>query len=102
MKSINFVTSGALLLCSVLGSQLVVAETIEIPVAKQGQHLSEVKRPRKGISQQQVASEFGEPVSTFGPTGNPPITRWDYANFSVYFEYDHVIHSVLKHKAPSK
>jgi hypothetical protein len=26
--------------------------------------------------------------------GQPPITRWDYASYSVYFEYDRVIDSV--------
>ena len=28
------------------------------------------------------------------PSGKPPITRWDYDGFSVYFEHQHVIHAV--------
>ena len=28
----------------------------------------------------------------------PPITRWDYPSFSVYFEHDKVIHAVAKHQ----
>jgi hypothetical protein len=32
------------------------------------------------------------------PVGQPPITRWDYREFSVYFEYDHVINSVRHHQ----
>jgi hypothetical protein len=27
--------------------------------------------------------------------GEPPITRWDYGSYSVYFEYDVVLFSVL-------
>jgi hypothetical protein len=27
--------------------------------------------------------------------GAPPITRWDYPNFSVFFEGDRVIHAVV-------
>jgi len=26
--------------------------------------------------------------------GKPPITRWDYPSFSVFFEHDRVIHAV--------
>ena len=28
--------------------------------------------------------------------GEPPITRWEYRNMIVYFEYDRVIHAVMK------
>jgi hypothetical protein len=27
--------------------------------------------------------------------GKPPISRWEYPGFIVYFESDHVIHSVV-------
>jgi hypothetical protein len=30
-----------------------------------------------------------------------PITRWDYPQFSVYFEHDRVLHSVLVSGAPA-
>ena len=33
-----------------------------------------------------------------GTVGQPPITRWDYREFSVYFEYDHVVKSVIHHQ----
>jgi hypothetical protein len=26
--------------------------------------------------------------------GHPPITRWDYPAYSVFFEHDHVLHTV--------
>jgi hypothetical protein len=28
--------------------------------------------------------------------GAPPITRWDYADFSVFFEHNLVIHAVAR------
>ena len=53
-----------------------------------------VPSPTRGMTMQQVESKFGAPSAKSQPVGKPPITRWDYAGFAVYFEYDHVIHSV--------
>jgi len=50
--------------------------------------------PTRGMTMQQVEARFGAPTNKSAPVGKPPITRWDYAGFVVYFEYDHVIHSV--------
>jgi outer membrane protein assembly factor BamE (lipoprotein component of BamABCDE complex) len=55
---------------------------------------SAVPSPTRGMSMQQVEAKFGAPTNKSGPVGKPPISRWDYAGFIVYFEYDHVIHSV--------
>jgi hypothetical protein len=49
--------------------------------------------PSKGMTQAQVKSAFGEPSLTKPPVGKPPISRWDYSNYSVYFEGKYVIHS---------
>ena len=78
-----------------LSSHRVFAETIVIPV---GQHSTSVKLPKKGTSKQAVTAAFGEPLSSKAPVGNPPIATWNYADFSVYFEYDHVVHAVANHK----
>ena len=56
--------------------------------------------PSRGMSMDQVRARFGEPVSVSGPVGgdrpqHPPITRWNYAEFSVYFERSLVIDSVI-------
>jgi len=53
-------------------------------------------RPTRGMSQAKVESAYGSPVSVDSPVGEPPITRWEYADFVVFFEYDKVIHAVLK------
>jgi hypothetical protein len=53
-------------------------------------------RPTRGMSQARVESKYGAPASVQAPVGDPPITRWEYADFIVYFEYDKVIHAVRK------
>ena len=53
--------------------------------------------PSRGMSQESVESKYGNPTSVKAPVGDPPISRWEYANFVVFFEYDKVIHTVTKH-----
>jgi len=55
---------------------------------------SGVEKPTRGASMKAVEARFGAPAARHEAVGKPPITRWDYAGFSVYFEYDHVIHAV--------
>ena len=50
--------------------------------------------PHRGLSKTQVETRFGEPSSKQGPVGTPAIYRWNYTNYSVFFENDIVIHSV--------
>lgn len=52
------------------------------------------ERPARGSSMARVEARFGAPATRSGPVGQPPITRWDYADFVVFFEYDHVVHAV--------
>lgn len=52
--------------------------------------------PKRGSTQASVESKYGQPNSTQAPVGDPPIERWVYADFVVYFEYDRVIHTVAK------
>ena len=59
---------------------------------------SPVATPARGQSMAQVESQFGAPTERFAAVGQPPITRWVYADKVVYFEYDHVVHAVaLRH-----
>ena len=63
--------------------------------------------PTRGMSMANVEHIFGAPqqklpaVPDPGTKLHPPITRWIYPNFVVYFEYNVVIHTVLK-KHPFK
>jgi hypothetical protein len=74
------------------------ADIIQIPAGKQNPELADMERPQRGQSQDAVLRQFGQPVSRQTPRGNPPITRWEYPGFVVYFEHSHVIHSVIKHR----
>jgi hypothetical protein len=48
-----------------------------------------------------VESTFGAPEAKVAPVGDPPITRWEYKDFVVFFEYDRVIHTVIRRQASS-
>jgi len=52
-------------------------------------------RPERGASKHSVQARFGEPQSKQAPVGQPPIARWVYPGYTVYFEYDHVIDTVV-------
>lgn len=73
----------------------VQAEVVKIPISQQG---ADIETPHTGVSQESVLSKFGEPDQRTEPVGVPPISRWIYPNFTVYFEYDHVITSVIHKK----
>lgn len=55
---------------------------------------STVEKPKRGFTMAQVEARFGAPVSKHDAVGAPPITRWDYPGFAVFFEHDRVIHAV--------
>ena len=67
---------------------------IIIPAGSQGAHQDSVEVPAKGLKQAQVLDRFGEPERRSPAKGEPPISRWWYPQFVVYFEGDTVIHSV--------
>ncbi|MCU7856757.1 MAG: hypothetical protein KZQ79_13890 [Candidatus Thiodiazotropha sp. (ex Lucinoma borealis)] len=54
-----------------------------------------VSRPSRSMTMDQVTQRFGQPMNAYPSVGEPPITRWDYGNYSVFFEYKHVLTSVL-------
>lgn len=58
--------------------------------------------PQKSSTMNQVRAQFGDPISESAAVGEPPITRWEYATFIVYFEHQHVITSVLKKSKPTE
>lgn len=52
--------------------------------------------PSRGMTMESVEANYGAPAVRRPPVGDPPITRWEYTDFVVYFEYKRVIHSVPK------
>jgi len=75
------------------------AETILIDDQVQVRE-SAVEKPKRGVTMTQVEAKFGAPVTRHNAVGAPPITRWDYPGFSVFFEHDRVIDSVATGSAP--
>jgi len=73
-------------------SQGIYAQNIAIPLGNQGNAI--IQTPYLGWTQAEVQENFGTPLDREGPVGDPAITIWNYAQFSVYFEYDRVLHSV--------
>lgn len=56
---------------------------------------TDVARPKGGMTMAAVESRFGTPRERHPTVGTPPITRWDYDSFSVFFEKDRVIDAVV-------
>ncbi|NLY57346.1 MAG: phosphodiesterase [Gammaproteobacteria bacterium] len=75
----------------------VQADTLTIPLGQQASG-QQVNLPQRGTSTSQVQRQHGEPTTRHAAVGQPPITRWDYPGYSVYFEYDHVVHAVRHHQ----
>ena len=59
---------------------------------------SDASRPTRGMTAASVESRFGAPAAKVAAVGDPPISRWEYQDFVVFFEYDRVIHAVVKRK----
>lgn len=72
------------------------ADTLKMQVRReQGQSM-----PTRGMSMAQVEKRFGAPTRKLPTRGGgskyqPPINRWVYPGYVVYFERSTVIHSVL-------
>lgn len=56
---------------------------------------SDVDCPGRGMTMKTVEAKFGAPQERHEAVGQPPISRWDYPTFSVFFEHEYVIHSVV-------
>lgn len=73
------------------------ADEVRVPISEQGRGAA-IETPKSGITQASVEQKFGAPQAVHGPVGDPPITKWVYSSFTVYFEYDRVIHTVIHHQ----
>jgi hypothetical protein len=82
------------LVCSLMmGAPAVLADVLlldEIDAARASASL----RPARGMTKERVEADFGPPTARRAPVGDPPIERWEYPGFVVYFEYQYVIHAV--------
>jgi hypothetical protein len=74
----------------------VSADTLDMSAAEAESYFEAPGKPSRGMTQARVEASYGTPESRRSPVGDPPISRWDYQDFVVYFEYDKVIHAVSR------
>lgn len=85
-----------------LGIILAGPASADVLLMESIQSVPTVQTPRNGMNMDSVRKNFGNPVkehpavSTTGNPSHPPITRWDYQDFSVFFENELVLHSVVR------
>ncbi|MGD9021379.1 MAG: hypothetical protein PVF46_06240 [Lysobacterales bacterium] len=72
--------------------QAVYADVLLIDEVRQA---GRMELPRNGQSKADVESKYGAPAEKKGAVGDPPISSWKYDTYSVYFEYDLVLSTVL-------
>jgi hypothetical protein len=81
------ITCGLLVVAPLATADSLILDGIDF--ARASEHM----RPVRGTSMESV--HYGTPTSQQAAVGGPPIARWNYADFVVYFEYDLVIHAVV-------
>lgn len=93
MKNVRFAIFSALC-CAIFAAAS--AQTLDMSAENQASTFDAPGKPTRGMTQANVESSFGTPQSIVSAVGDPPISRWEYAGFVVFFEHDRVIHSVSK------
>ena len=78
--------------------QAIYADVLLIEEVRQADRM---ELPKNGQKKADVEARFGAPVQKNGAVGDPPITRWEYQTFIVYFENQTVIHAVDKRSTSS-
>ena len=92
MRCTSWLVSAALAL-ALAGPAL--ADELKVPAASGG-----ADKPSSGMSMESVEAKYGAPTRRVPAVGGasaqqPPITRWEYPGFTVYFENNHVVHTVV-------
>ena len=70
------------------------ADELKVPAPRGG-----ADKPTSGMSMESVEAKYGAPTRRApavggATTAQPPITRWEYPGFVVYFEHNRVVHTV--------
>ena len=91
----------AVLVAPTAGADTLLIERVQAEAA--------ITMPARGTTMAQVEARFGAPMQKLAPVSgpnnrrvNPPITRWVYPAFEVYFEHSHVIDAVLIKATPTE
>lgn len=93
----SFSLTSAALLLALGGAAPAFADVLQMPQSGPTSPLpAGMEIPVRGMHMDQVEQMYGKPHSVEAPVGKPPITRWEYPGYTVYFEYSYVIQSVVK------
>lgn len=95
MLNLTRFTAIALLLLGL--SANLSAESVALPDNSAKQTEFSVQLPGRAMSMETVQKRFGEPTTKYPAVGQPPITKWVYEKFTVYFESEYVIHAVVNY-----
>ncbi|MGR6873718.1 hypothetical protein ACU6U9_15715 [Pseudomonas sp. HK3] len=109
MKSLTQIAYSCVSLILVLGCSLAYAQNMDDSLTQTSSKVTEVviplsgqdikknsAGPKRGMGMKQVETKYGKAIKVHPAKGKPPITRWDYPEFSVYFESNSVIHTVSR------
>ncbi len=71
-----------------------LADELKVPAPE-----GSADKPTSGMSMEKVEAKYGAPSRRVpavggGSAAQPPITRWEYPGFVVYFENSLVVHTV--------
>lgn len=85
----------ALIVIACTGLVLPAALSADVLLIEEVRQAERMDVPANGTTTAEVRARFGEPVKVYAAVGDPPIARWEYDRWSVYFEYDLVLFTVL-------
>ncbi|HSD69418.1 MAG TPA: hypothetical protein VLB07_07690 [Woeseiaceae bacterium] len=74
------------------------ADTLQMGGTENAARFEQPGKPTRGMTEASVESTYGKPNSKQPAVGDPPISRWEYSEFVVFFEYDKVIHAVSRRR----
>jgi hypothetical protein len=87
----------ALLLAAASGPALAADDTVQPGELDTDAIVEQVgTMPARGTEMATVRDRLGSPLERMAAVGEPPITRWVYDGFVVYFEDELVLHSVKR------
>ena len=85
-----------LIVCGLLGGFAQASADTLLIEGLQSASTTTDARPVRGMSMDAVQAKWGQPLTQRGAVGEPPISRWEYGDFIVFFEYQRVIHAVRR------
>ena len=98
LRAFSFILSPALILVAFgANADVLRMEKLNRTVVME-EPITMMPTPYRGLTKTQVRNSYGEPQITYPAVGDPPITRWDYEGFHVFFEHNLVLHSVIPNK----